>query len=212
MRYRIAGMALVAVTAIALAGCNSTTGGSAAPSTDTGATTAPEATAAAPTDAAPSQGEASFAIPSFAFPSSDKELEALLPAEMCGATVQKLSMGPEMFETAADPEFTAVLDKLGKSVSDVSFAIAAPLTASADGCSAGIFRIKGADGDKLKAAFLEEAQKEGNTFTQKSLGGKDVYADPTSDSFGYVYFKNDAAIFASASTDDKAAEILALLP
>ncbi len=220
MRYRIAGPALVAFAALVLVGCSSTTGGSAAPSTDTGASAAapseaaPSAAAseAAASEAAPSEGTPSLAIPSFAFPSTDKELEALLPAELCGAKVQKLSMGGEMFDNSSDPTFGAVLQKLGKTTKDVSFAVAAPLTAGDNTCAAGIFRIKGADGGALKDAFLAEAAKEGNTFVVKNIAGRDVYTDPTSDSFGYAYFKGDALIFASAKNDADAASIISALP
>ena len=62
-------------------------------------------------------------------------------------------MGAETFAADRDPTFTAVLDKLGKSASDVSFAIAAR-SAGQRRCSAGIFRIKGADSGALKDAFL----------------------------------------------------------
>ena len=217
MRYRIAGPALAVLAALAMVGCSSTAGGSAsagaAASTPAQASAAPTAapSEAAPSEAAASEAAPSGAIPSFAFPSTDKELEALLPAELCGAKVQKLSMGGEVFANAADPTFTAVLTKLGKSASDVSFAVAAPLQEGAK-CSAGIFRIKGADSGALKAAFLEAAAKDGNTFVVKSIGGKEVYVDPTSTDFGWAYFKDDAVIFASADSDANAEAILAVLP
>ena len=64
----------------------------------------------------------------------------------------------------------------------------------------------------LKDAFLAEAAKEGNKFDVKSIGGKDIYVDPTSDNFGYAYFKGDAIVFASADNEADAATILAVLP
>jgi hypothetical protein len=216
MRFRIAGPAFVAIAALALVGCSGSTAGTA--SAGAGASTAVAASGAPTTavtpgasEAAPSEAAASEAVPSFAFPSTDKELEALLPATLCGKTVQKLSIGGEMFSSAADPEFQAVLQRLGKSASDVSFAVATP-AASGGGCSAGIFRIKGADGGALKDAFLAEAAKEGSKFEVKSIGGKDVYVDPTSDSYQYVYFKGDAVVFAGAPSESDAATIIAVLP
>jgi hypothetical protein len=221
MRYRIAGPALAAMAALALVGCSGTAGGTgsagAGAPTAVAASEAPTtAVSAAPSEVAPSAAAASeaassVAIPSFAFPSTDKELEALLPATLCGKKVQKLSIGGDMFSNAADPEFKAVLQKLGKSPSDVSFAIAAPTAAGSD-CTAGIFRIKGADGGALKEAFLAEAAKEGSKFEVKSIGGRDVYVDPTSDSIQYAYFKGDAVIFVGAPSESDAATIIAVLP
>jgi hypothetical protein len=221
MRHRLLTAVLLAASAMAAVACSSSSGGSASPSGDTGASIAPAssspaseappsaaAESEAPASAAPS--DTSLAIPSFAFPSTDKELEALLPDTLCGNKVQKLSMGGAVFDNAADPAFVAVLRKLGKTTSDVSFAIAA--TPSSGDCSAGIFRIKGADGGALKDAFLAEAVTEGSTFKEVSLGGKNVYVDPTSTSFGYAYFKGDAIIFANAGNDKDAADILAALP
>lgn len=220
MRHRITGPALLAITALALAACGGSAGATAgaAASTAAGASAAPTTAAseaapsvAAPSEAAASEAPASVPIPSFAFPSTDKALEALLPDTMCGQKVQKLSMGGDKFAAGADPEFVAVLKSLGKTPADVTFAIAAPLTAAGD-CTAGIFRIKGADGDALKAAFLAESAKQGTKYDVKSIGGKDVYVDPTSDSLQYAYFKGDAVVFAGAPSESEAAKIIAVLP
>ncbi len=219
MRYRISGPAALAIAVLALAGCSGSSGATASAGASTAAAVSeaptssvtPAASAAAPSEAPASEAPSSIPIPSFAFPSTDKALEALLPDTICGKKVQKLSMGGETFATGADPEFVAVLQSLGKTPSDVSFAIAAPLTAAGD-CTAGIFRIKGADGGALKAAFLAEAAKQGTKYEVKSLGGKDVYVDPTSDSLQYAYFKGDAVIFVGAPSESEAGKIIAVLP
>lgn len=212
MRHRLLTSILLASTAITLLACSGSSGGSASPSGEAAASVAPPSSSPA-SEAPPSsaaQSDAPVVIPSFAFPSTDKELEALLPDTLCGAKTQKLSMGGAVFDKAADPAFVAMLKTLGKTTSDVSLAIAAPTNSG--GCSAGIFRIKGADGAALKDAFLAESVTQGNTFTQVSLGGKTVYVDPKSTSFGYAYFKGDAIIFASADNDKDAAAIIAALP
>lgn len=212
MRHRVLTSTLLATTAIALLACSGSSGGSTSPSGDASASVAPASSSPA-SEAPPSsaaQSEAPVVVPSFAFPSTDKELEALLPDTLCGKKTQKVSMGGAVFDNAADPAFVAVLQKLGKTTSDVSLAIAAPT--SSGGCSAGIFRIKGADGAALKDAYLAEAAKQGNTFTEASLGGKTIYVDPKSSSFGYAYFKGDAIIFAYADNDKDAADIIAALP
>lgn len=216
MRHRVLGSGIFTVIMFGVVACSgggassaqSAAGSSAASVAPTSA--APSAASEAPSEA-PSATASEAAIPSFAFPSTDKELEALLPDTLCGQKVQKLSMGGAVFASASDPSFQAILKRVGKSAADVSLAIAAPLTAS-NSCSAGIFRIKGADGGALKDAFLAEATKEGNTFTVTSISGKDVYVDPTSDSLGYAYFKGDAIIFAGADNDKDAASIIAALP
>lgn len=215
MRHRVLGSGVWLAIVIGVVACGGG-GASSAPSA-----AGSSAASVAPTSAAPSASEAAsegpsaaaseVAIPSFAFPSTDKELEALLPDTLCGEKVQKLSMGGAAFGANADPAFEAMLKSVGKTVSDVTLAIAAPLTAKAT-CSAGIFRIKGADGGALKDAFLAEATKEGNTFTVTSIAGKDVYVDPKADTFGYAYFKGDAVLFASADNDADAASIIAALP
>ena len=219
MRHRLLGSGILTAIMLGVVACG---GGGASSAPSAAATSAASsAPSAAPTSAAPSASEApseapsaiasEVAIPSFAFPSSDKELEALLPDTLCGEKVQKLSMGGQAFATASDPSFQAILKSVGKSAADVSLAIAAPLSATAK-CTAGIFRIKGADGGALKDAFLAQADKEGNKYTVSSISGKDVYSDPTSNSIGYAYFKGDAIIFASADSASDAASVIAALP
>lgn len=208
MGHRVFGSGVLLTVIIGVAACS---GGGASSVPSAAGSSAPSV---APTSAAPSvasEAPSEAAIPSFAFPSSDKDLEALLPDTLCGQKVTKLSMGGALFASDPDPSFEAMLKSVGKSASDVSLAIASPLSTTTK-CSAGIFRIKGADGGALKDAFLAEVTKEGNTFTLTSMAGKDVYIDPTSEDFGYAYFKGDAVMFASADNDADAASIIAALP
>jgi hypothetical protein len=224
MRYRIAGPWLAAITALAVIGCGGSTSTSApsagaeaptsaatsAPTTET-TTAATDAATPAPTEAAPSEAAPSVAIPNFVFPSTDKELEALLPDTMCGGKTQKFSMGGDTFESSADPAFIALLEKLGKTSADVSFAVAAPVDSSS-ACSAGILRIKGADSGALKDAFLAQAVTEGTTYTMDSIDGRDVYVDASADPPTYSYFKGDGIVFAGADNAKDAASILSALP
>jgi len=189
-----------------------------------GAAATPIPSAAAPSQAAPSaqasaaepsteasteasQAQPSFAVPSL--PSEAKDLEALLPNSLCGAAATKTSLSGTSFAATAQPEFKAALSALGKQPSDVAFAIAF----SASGCGAGIFRIAGVDQATLQQTFLAEQQKSGTTYTQGSVGGKNVYiADEGSTGKQYLYFTGDAVIFASAKDDATAATILQALP
>jgi hypothetical protein len=216
MRRLSTTLAFAGVALLALSACSG--GTAASPGASTAASGSPAASAPADTPtpsvavASPSTDGSAFpslAIPSFAFPSEDKELEALLPSTMCGADTVKFSMSGATFEASADPEFRAILDELGKTPNDVSLAIAGGMTA--DGCGAGIFRIKGADANRFKDVFLSEAAKEGTTYQEKSVAGKSVLVGDGTE-FQYAYFKGDALLFVTAPDETKAIEILQALP
>ncbi|MEA2546520.1 MAG: hypothetical protein QOI09_1793 [Chloroflexota bacterium] len=208
---RIIGALATGALLVTIWGC----GGSAATSPSTAAaqpsTVASQAepSAAESSAAEPSLAAASFVIPSFALPSGAKDLEALLPATLCGETALKASMSGDQFMATADATFKAILGSLGKQASDVSFAIAGAATS---GCSAGIFRIAGVDQNLLQQTFVAEEQKTGATVSQGSVGGKSVYISAQSGGKEYVYFKGDAVIFAQAKDETAAAGILQQLP
>ncbi len=194
-----------------LAGCGSAASPAASPST--AAVVPSVAPTTAPSVAAPSQAvssvEPSVALPSFELPSEAKDLEALLPSTICGATATKASQSGSSFAANADQDFLKVLQALGKSPSDVAFAIA---IGGSSGCIAGIFRVQGVDTNALQAAFTTAAQSGGDTFTDKSVGGKDVKVQTSGATSNYFYFKGDALLFATAPSDDKAASVLQQLP
>jgi len=148
-------------------------------------------------------------LPSFQLPSEAKDLEALLPGTICGTAATKVSLSGASFAASAGEDFKAVLQALGKSPSDVAFALG---IAGTTGCAAGIFRIQGVDSAALEAAFNAQAQKDGDTFTSKNVGGKDVKVQAQTGASNYLYFKGDAVIFATAKTEDQAASILQQLP
>jgi len=190
-------------------------GASASPSASTAAepsVAAPstEASQAAPSAAEPSSAGQSLAIPSFSLPSEAKDLEALLPNTLCGATATKASVSGASLGSSAGAEFIAGLAALGKTQNDVSFAFAF----ATNGCGAGIFRIAGVDQGALQTAMLASVQKSGETYSQTSVGGKSVYVSDKASQSGkqYIYFHGDGVIFAAAPDDTKAAEILQALP
>jgi hypothetical protein len=210
MRHPTVILGLFTFAAIVVAACS----GSSAPSASTAvvapASSAPLASSAPPPSASPSaSASASLAIPSFVLPSTDKALEALIPDEMCGQKTLKLSMSGAAFQEA-DPEFVQLLSLLGKTPADVT--MAAGGIQSGSKCSAGIMRVKGANPDQFKQVFLEAAAQGGDHYTEKSLGGKTVLADPTSKDVQYGYFKGDALIFVMADSDADAAQVIAALP
>jgi hypothetical protein len=199
-------MALIASALFALTAC----GGATATGTPT---SAPATPTAAPSVAGPSPSlgvlPSGLVIPSFAFPNEDSELEAMLPAQLCGAEAFKFSLSGDSFASGADAEFIAILGELGKTPADVGFAVAAGT--NLDGCSAGIFRIKGADTNRFKEVFLAEAAKEGTVYEEKSVAGRTVLVGD-GEEFQYAYFTGDALIFVGAPSEAKAAEVLELLP
>ncbi len=204
----------------ALAGCSGSATSSPAASSDSGASQAAalpssaspssaSPSAAEPSAAQPSAAEPSVAIPSLVLPSGAKDLEALLPDTMCGVKTVKLSMSGAQFVGAADAQFVATLQALGKTASDVAFAVAS--TPGGSGCVAGIFRIKGVDTGAFQAALLAQEQKSGTTYTQSTVGGKSVYVSDASTK-QYVYFSGDAVIFAAAKDEKNVPGILQALP
>jgi len=213
MRHPSITLGLITIAAIVVTACSATAAPSASTAALQSASAAPSASFAPPSgspSALPSAGaSASIALPSFVLPSKDKALEALIPDEMCGQKVQKLSMSGSAFEQA-DPEFVQLLAALGKTPADVS--MAAGGIQSGSKCSAGIFEVKGADPAQFKQDFLDAAAKNGDHYTEKSLGGKTVLADPTSKNVQYGYFKGDALIFVLADSDADAATVIAALP
>jgi hypothetical protein len=209
----IVGTIASGVLVLTLSAC----GGSAAASASTAASTTEPSIAAS--EAAPSVTESSAAaasptesglvLPSFTLPSGAKDLEALLPAKLCGETAIKLSMSGAQFTATADPNLKAILAALGKQASDVSFAVAGGATS---GCTAGIFRIAGIDQGRLQDTFVAQQRTTGAAITQGTVGGKNVFISDTNGTKEYVYFKGDAAIFVQAKDAASVASILQQLP
>ncbi len=220
MTRRITAWLAVLTLATVLAACSSSSA-TTAPSSGGGASAAPSTAPASETPSvAPSSAESSapsIAIPSFALPNDDKGLEALLPDQLCGKASTKLSLSGARFSTVQDPVFDATLSELGKTATDVSFAIASPGLAGSDSCqvSAAVLRIKGADPSRFRDLFIAAAKKEDNTtYTTGSVGGKDVYigTTPGNDTQTYAYFKGDALFFVTAPDDATAAPVLQVMP
>ena len=198
MRLRIVTWSVAALTAIAVAGCNSSTGTSSGTSSQAPAASA--SSALLPSLAIPS-GLAS-AIPSFALPSPDAALEALLPNQLCGTDTIKSS-------AAGDAQIQSFLASLGKTTADLSFAAE---IAGTTGCSASIIRVKGANGTQMHDQFVATVTQQGAAPQEKTIGGKTVLVGTGTNSFGYAYFKDDMLIFFSAPDDAKAAEVATALP
>jgi hypothetical protein len=203
-RLALVGALASGVLLVTLSGC----GGAAGPQGSAAAPSQAAPSVAAPS-VAPSVAAPSIAIPSFVLPSEAKDLEALLPGTLCGATATKLSMTGASFAQSGQSEFLDAIKAVGKTPADVAFAIA---VGPGNGCTAGILRIAGVDANLLKTSMLAAQSKSGETTTQSSVGGKDVYVTVGPSATTYVYFHGDAVIFAGAKNDADAATILQALP
>ncbi len=77
-----------------------------------------------------------------------------------------------------------------------------------------LFRVKGADSGRLQQVFQAEAAKSGDTYTVKSIGGKNVYVatGSSASALQYAYIAGDALIWVSADSEAQAGEMIAALP
>jgi len=190
---RPAGIALAAGVLLLVAACSS-----------------PAATVG-PTAAGASSGAV---LPGSSQPSEDKDLEALLPATLCGQPTTKTSLSGATFAAAATPVFTAMLSQLGKTPTDVNlaFATADAIKAPTCGVTVGVFQITGASKDAIKTVFLAASVQDETTYTESSVGGKDVFKDTTASDKSYAYFKDGGVFFVEAPDDATAATVLAVMP
>jgi hypothetical protein len=202
MLHKIGILAVAAMAAITVAGCNS----AASPSGTTSGAASAAPSALLPSIEVPS-GLAS-ALPSMALPSPDAALEALLPNQLCGTDATKSSAAGGTF-AAGDAQIQAFLQSLGKTSSDLSFAAE---VAGTTGCSASIVKVQGASATQMHDQFVTAVSQGGAAPQEKSIGGKSVLVGTQPNSFGYAYFKDDMLIFFSAPDDTKAGEVAATLP
>ena len=116
--------------------------------------------------------------------------------------------------SSTDPTFLAVLQALGKTPKDVSFAVATVVDPTCNTTFVA-FRIQGVDQGQFEQLYVAESTKnDGTAPTKVSLGGKDVWKSPSSsgNTTTYAYFKGDTLLGVVAPTDDKAAAGLSALP
>jgi len=192
----IGGVVLVVASVFALAGCQSGTpagtSGATQPAATTAAVATPSVTEAPPTEsAAPSEA----ANPSFVLPSlsADKNLEDLLPDQLGGKAVQKLSVSGDQFlgmgEGSAG-ELQKVLTALGKKPSDLSVAFGGNENATVIA-----YRVKGVPAEQILTGLTTAFAGSNNaTITDVTYGGKPVKKIVTTGSDAgtvYVYTAGD---------------------
>lgn len=201
-------VAALAGLALLIAACGGGAATTAGPTTGAAATQAPVTEAPAAT-LGPGL---SFVIPTF---HSDQALEATLPKTLGGKTVTVQSLSGDQFlgDGTSSPAIQAALTALGKTAADLSVAYG-----SVDQVSFSIiaFRVQGAAGSALFAAFETAAQLEGTTTSGASFGGKSVTkVTPTDDSgASYVYASGDTVFVVGGddATDALLNETFAALP
>jgi len=145
------------------------------------------------------------------------DLEATLPSEAAGITLQSFSMsGPDFVEGEVDEQFVAFIESLGADVQDVSVAFA--FGANADGtqtASAFAFQVAGAEAQELIDAFKASAEQ-GLVWQPQTMGGKSVEASvPNPPDFPIpvvLYATGDVLYFVSSTDPNAFEEILAFLP
>jgi len=145
------------------------------------------------------------------------DLEATLPAEAGGITLQSFSMsGPDFVEGDEDPQFIDFIESLGADIQDVSVAFA--FGANPDGtqtASAFAFQVAGAEAQELIDAFKASAEQ-GLVWQPQTIAGKSVEASvPDPPDFPIpvtLYAIGDVLYFVSSTDPNATEEILAFLP
>jgi hypothetical protein len=153
----------------------------------------------------------SFSLPSIGpIPSLDlhaaPDLEAVLPSQIRGVTLEKTSVSGAFFlGSGGSPEFQALLNQFGKQPSDLAIAGAQDPSSTLD-FDLAVFRLSGVDSQQLLGAFLQVASSTASTppqVSQASLGGKTVtVVTDSSGSKSYVYGKSEFLFLASSTASD----------
>jgi hypothetical protein len=209
--------------ALAVAACGGSSAASSAPAASSSsggsaATTAPAMTEApaASDNAQPSDAAASDSsgggVPSFAAGAAS-DLEAMLPDQAGGVTFTKLSFdGANMGMLSGSIDTTEIdplLKKYGKTLADVSIAMATPADSSATATGTLIaIRIKGVPA----AEILGLTNTDLSSMTKTTIGGKDVYSEGGGGMNVIVYPKDDVLFEVVLTSDAVAKEVLAKLP
>jgi hypothetical protein len=218
---------LVLLLAFVVAACSSE---QAEPSATASAEATEEATpepTATPTESEesedPSESETAGLPSGMPNMNADPELEDRLPDSIGGESLQVFSFGGEWIEMMGgqgqDPSFQTILDSLGADASDITMAIAAPMSAGEDNfVSITAFRVRGASEDELRDEFMASAEDAGDVagFSEESIGGKEVLmaADPTGELGGasfYLYSQDDT-IYWMTGSQEQVTEMLEALP
>ena len=193
-------------------------GGTAATPTPAASAQASEAPAsAAASEAATSQEPASTdngSVPNVSLaPGTATELESMLPSNVGGVAFAKTSFGGGVLPATVpvdSGELGTFLQANGKTLADVSLAMATPTDPSKAGSLVMAFQVKGVDGTKLATVLAGSGDSGLQTAT---VGGKQVQQAGAA-GFGFtLYVKGDVVFYILALGDTSLVDgIVAALP
>ena len=208
-------VAVAVAASLLLSACSTPAASPVGSPASTGPEPLPIATPGPATPAPPSQPPASgSANPGFVIPHDDPGLEALLPNDIDGTALLKLSVGPvSSLGVAGAQGLKDVADEIGDGSGNFGLAYA--------GDPAGEFnlfalRIPGAESSELATQFAQMTLAEtlGGSVESAELGGRDVVhiVDPVSQ-IGDVWFyaEGDTLFGVQAGSAGDATDLLALL-
>ena len=184
-------------------------GGAAATATPGSATAASEA----PASQAPASADAGSGAGLPGLPGSAPDLEAMLPSSVNGVAFTKTSFGggtlPATIPVGSDA-MGAFLQANGKTLADVSMAMATATDASKAGTFVMAFQVKGVDGTKLAEVLAGTSSSDLQTTT---VGGKQVQEAGAAGMGFAIYVKGDIVFYILSIGDASLTEgILAALP
>ena len=208
MRSILAGAIAVVV---ALAACGSAGSPSSAPPAEP---SAQPSVASVPSVVAPTpDGSPATPRPSVPIPHDDPALEALLPDEVDGTQLVKLSVSPISTGSAGAQGIQDLATRIGDGSGSFGLAYAGD---PGGGFNLFALHIPGADGSELLTQFAQMtlAETVGGSVEAANLGGRDVVhlVDPVSQ-IGDVWFfaEDDLLLGVQAGSTTQARELLALL-
>lgn len=146
-------------------------------------------------------------------PGTATELEAMLPSSVGGVAFARTSFGggllPATLPIGSDELGTFLKDN-GKTLADVSMAMATPTDTSKAGSFVMAFQVKGVDGTKLAQALAGSGD---SGLQQATVGGKQVQQAGAA-GFGFtLYVKGDVVFYILALGDTSLVDgIVAALP
>lgn len=146
-------------------------------------------------------------------PGTASELEAMLPSEVNGVTFTKTSFGggtlPATIPVGSD-DLGKFLQDNGKTLADVSLAMATPTDSSKAGTFVMAFQVKGVDGTKLAQAL---AGTSSGDLQNATVGGKQVQQAGAAGMGFALYVKADVVFYILSFGDASLTEgIVAALP
>lgn len=202
---RLATFSLAALLVVGACGSSSTPAPAGVTPAPAGTTPAPGGTTPAPANTTPAPGDSTG--PSIPGLGGAPDLEAKLPAKLCGADSKRQSYAGAAGAGASANPLLGAFGALGAGGS-VSIGIAESTTP--DTCPVSVFAYQVKGGNTQIFQTMLTAMAAGAS--QVNLGGKNVTKIDESGSATYIYIKDDTMYGVSDATEDQAKEALSQLP